>query len=57
MFMYFAGTLEERYLKQIPATTIQYWKSIEHKEMYGYEWVEDIFNNYKDLETTIRACI
>jgi hypothetical protein len=44
-FMYYAGCLDDEIIKQIPATTIQYWKSKDHTQMHGYEWVKDTFTD------------
>ncbi|MEI7594428.1 MAG: hypothetical protein WCK02_01675 [Bacteroidota bacterium] len=51
---FYAGCLEHEIIKQIPASTIQYWKSIAHENLYGFEWVKDDFNNFQNIETTIK---
>jgi len=35
MFLYFSGALDKKYIKQIPPTTIQYWKSLDHSDPGG----------------------
>jgi hypothetical protein len=57
MVMYFAGTLDKRVLREISPTTIQYWKSLDHTEMYGYDLIQDTFNNYTRLEFSIRKLV
>jgi len=45
--LYFAGCLDEKYIKQIPITTIQYWKQTDHQTLYGFDWVKDRANASK----------
>lgn len=58
IFLYFSGALDKKYIKQIPPTTIQYWKSLDHTTMFGFEWVEKTCDNiYKQEFTTKKKVI
>ena len=55
--LYFAGCLDEKYIKQIPITTIQYWKQTNHEMLYGYDWVKDAYSDFQKNETKVKDSI
>lgn len=57
MFLYYAGCLDERIVKQIPATTLQYWKTKDHTTLYGYEHVKDICSDFQKFEFLTKKSI
>ena len=48
-FFYFSGMLNKEQLKTIPKSTIDYWKSLQHQDMYGYDWVKKFFIQHRDF--------
>ena len=49
-FFYFSGMLSDKQIAHIPKSTIDYWKSIEHESMYGYEWVEKFYIHHHNFD-------
>jgi transposase InsO family protein len=41
--------LDETVLKQIPASTISYWNSIDHTTQFGFDAVEEYMEKYDDI--------
>ncbi len=41
--------LDEIVLKQIPASTISYWNSIDHTTQFGFDEVEDYMQKHEDI--------
>lgn len=57
MLMYYSGCLDDRVLREIPLTTIQYWRTKDHTTMFGYELVKNQFENFKDFEVRRKKSI
>ena len=55
--LYFAGCLDEKYIKQIPVTTIQYWKQTDHQTLYGFDWVKDVYTDFEKNEKRAKETI
>jgi hypothetical protein len=41
MYGFYAGMLKDEQLRIIPNSTLSYWRSFNHKEFFGYEWIHD----------------
>jgi len=41
VYSFHAGLLKDEQLKLIPNSTLSYWRSFDHKEFFGYQWVHD----------------
>ena len=44
LLCYQLNILDQKYINQIPRTTLNYWDTFSHEDVYGYNWVKDYIN-------------
>ena len=56
-FFFFSGMLTDEQIAHIPKSTIDYWKSLEHETMFGFEWVEKFHAHHRDFDAITKQQI
>ena len=54
VYGFYAGLLPNEHLKNIPNSTLSYWRSFNHKTFFGYDWVSGYIETDIQLKDVAR---